>query len=313
MQLIKRTKEQRFISIKLIETEVHVVKLTIEEITKQFGRKKVLDKCSAVLENGIYGLLGPNGAGKTTLISIIVGILQPDFGVIKLNGIETKKHEKKYLDKLGYLPQNPRFYKSFKAREFLLYMCAIKGISKFESERKADELLKMVNLWEERNKKIGAFSGGMKQRLGIAQALLNDPEVIILDEPTAGLDPKERIRFRNIISKLSSNKIILLATHIVSDVEHIAKEVILLKDGSIRQDKPANLLNGIKDKVWNVKVNEIEITDMLKKNNICNAAFDNGIYTLRMVSDVPPDKNAVSIAPNLEDVYIYYFSEVAGQ
>lgn len=297
-------------SINLIEIEVHIVKLTIDEVTKQFGKKKALNSFSAKLENGVYGLLGPNGAGKTTLINIIVGLLQPDSGRVKLNDIETKKLRQKYLDTLGYLPQSPKFYKNFRAREFLLYMCAIKGISKLHSETRTDELLKMVNLWEERNKKIGAFSGGMKQRLGIAQALLNDPDVLILDEPTAGLDPKERIRFRNIISKLSSTKIVLLATHIVSDVEYIAKEVILIKDGNvIKQDKPTNLLRGMKDKVWSVKVEEMEIADTLLKYNISNAVFDNEIYTLRIISDTPPTKESINITPNLEDVYIYYFRE----
>lgn len=288
------------------------MKLTIDGVTKRFGKKKALNGFSAELENGVYGLLGPNGAGKTTLINIIVGILQPDSGVVKLNEIETKKLGLKYLEKLGYLPQAPQFYKNFKAREFLLYMCSIKGVHKIESEARVDELLKMVNLWDERNKKIGAFSGGMKQRLGIAQALLNDPDILILDEPTAGLDPKERIRFRNIISKLSSAKIVLLATHIVSDVEYIAKEVILIKNGNmLKQDKPANLLKDMRDKVWSVRVKEKDLTDFIEKYNISNAVFDDEAYILRIVNDTPPTEEAVNITPNLEDVYIYHFRESA--
>ncbi len=284
--------------------------LTINGVTKLFGEKKALDSFSATLDNGVYGLLGPNGAGKTTLINMVVGILQPDSGVIKFNDINIKKLGQKYIEKIGYLPQSPQFYKSFKAREFLLYMCAIKGMTKVDSETRADDLLKMMNLWDERNKKIGAYSGGMKQRLGIAQALLNDPDIIILDEPTAGLDPKERIRFRNIISKLSSTKIVLLATHIVSDVEYIAKDVILIKNGvMISQNKPTDLLKDLKDKVWIVNALEDKVSCILENYNISNAAFDGEKYILRVVNDTPPTTDAVNINPNLEDVYIYYFRE----
>lgn len=286
------------------------MKLILEGITKQFRKKKALNNFSISLENGIYGLLGPNGAGKTTLINIIVGILQPDLGTIKFNEMDIKNLGISYLDKVGYLPQNPLFYRNFKAIEFLNYMCVIKGISKAKSLARTEELLKMVNLWEERNKKVGAFSGGMKQRLGIAQALLNDPDIIILDEPTAGLDPKERIRFRNIISKISATKIILLATHIVSDIEYIANEVILIKDGNlIKQDKPTNLLKDVKDKVWSVRANETELANAFEKYNISNAVFENEMYSLRVISDDKPTKEAVNINPNLEDVYIYYFRE----
>jgi ABC-2 type transport system ATP-binding protein len=284
--------------------------LTINGVTKLFGEKKALDSFSTTLDNGVYGLLGPNGAGKTTLINTVVGILQPDSGVIKFNDINIKKLGQKYIEKIGYLPQSPQFYKSFKAREFLLYMCAIKGMTKVDSETRTDDLLKMMNLWDERNKKIGAYSGGMKQRLGIAQALLNDPDVIILDEPTAGLDPKERIRFRNIISKLSSTKIVILATHIVSDVEYIAKDVILIKNGvMISQNKPTDLLKDLKDKVWIVNALEDEVSGILENYNISNAAFDGEKYILRVVSDTPPTADAVNINPNLEDVYINYFRE----
>lgn len=287
------------------------MEVNIHNITKKFGQKKALNNFSANLTPGIYGLLGPNGAGKTTLINILVGILNPDVGFVKFNGEDIKKLGVKYLEQIGYMPQSPQFYKNFKGKEFLMYMSAIKGIDKSKSEERADELLKMVNLWEERNKKIGAYSGGMRQRLGIAQALLNDPDILVLDEPTAGLDPKERIRFRNILSKLSSNKVVLLATHIVSDIEYIAKEVILIKNGSvIKQDKPSSLIKSIKDKVWIINVDEEHISKTLEHYNITNAAFDEEFYKLRIISDIPPREDAVNINPNLEDVYMYYFREM---
>lgn len=287
------------------------MEVIINNITKIFGQKKALNNFSADLTPGIYGLLGPNGAGKTTLINILVGILNPDVGIIKVDGKDITKLGPKYLERIGYMPQNPQFYKNFKGKEFLLYMSAIKGLDKSKSEERSDELLKMVNLWDERNKKIGAYSGGMKQRLGIAQALLNDPDILVLDEPTAGLDPKERIRFRNIISKLSSSKIVLLATHIVSDIEYIAKEVILIKNGSvINQDKPSSLIKSIKDKVWTINVDEAHISKTLEHFNITNSAFDEDIYKLRIISDIKPQEDAININPNLEDVYMYYFREM---
>ena len=284
------------------------MRLEIKNVSKQYPATLALDSFSAELTNGLYGLLGPNGAGKTTLISIITTLLQPSAGTVLYDGKPVGGRD--YMKILGYLPQYPRFYPNFTAQEFLMYMAAMKGIAKKAAKPRIAELLEQVNLTEHRDKKIGAFSGGMRQRLGIAQAILNDPEILILDEPTAGLDPKERVRFRNIISRLSSNRIIILATHIVSDLEFAAKEVILLKAGRLLQKaSPLALQESVAGKVWRVQAAESELDQYMAQYVIANAALSGGTYTLRIISDEMPHENAVSEQPRLEDVYLYYFGE----
>ena len=284
------------------------MKLEIQNVCKQYPKTLALDNITAELTNGLYGLLGPNGAGKTTLISIITTLLQPSAGTVLYDGKPVGGRD--YMKILGYLPQYPRFYPNFTAQEFLMYMAAMKGIAKKAAKPRIAELLEQVNLTEHRDKKIGAFSGGMRQRLGIAQAILNDPEILILDEPTAGLDPKERVRFRNIISRLSSNRIIILATHIVSDLEFAAKEVILLKAGRLLQKaSPLALQESVAGKVWRVQAAESELDQYMAQYVIANAAVSGGTYTLRIISDEMPHENAVSEQPRLEDVYLYYFGE----
>jgi len=199
------------------------MELVIKGITKQFKNKTAVDNVSLTLREGVYGLLGANGSGKTTLMRMICGVLKPTSGNIKFNGIDVS--EEKYRDLLGYLPQDFGYYPEFSAYDFLLYMSSLKGINRKRAKDKSKELLELVSLSDVAEKKIKTFSGGMKQRLGIAQALLNDPKVLILDEPTAGLDPNERIRFRNLISRLGRDRIALLSTHIVSDVEYIASTI----------------------------------------------------------------------------------------
>ena len=282
--------------------------LEIKNVSKQYPKTLALDQFSAELTSGLYGLLGPNGAGKTTLISIITTLLSPSSGTVLYNGKPVGGRD--YMKLIGYLPQYPRFYKDFTAQEFLLYMSAMKGLDAKSAPTRVAELLEQVNLSEHKNKKIGAFSGGMRQRLGIAQAILNDPEILILDEPTAGLDPKERVRFRNIISKLSSDRIIILATHIVSDVECVAKEVILLKEGKLlHKASPLSLQSAMTNKVWSLKVNEAEMEQYMERYVIANAAAEEGKYSLRIISDEKPQKEAVPESPRLEDVYLYYFGE----
>lgn len=207
------------------------MELVINRLSKQYKNKIAADRISVTLHRGIYGLLGANGAGKTTLMRIICGILKPDSGTVSFDGIDVSQEE--YRSVLGYLPQDFGYYPEFTGKDFLLYMAALKGLEKPLAKRKADELLTLVSLQNVAKKKIKTYSGGMKQRLGIAQAPLNEPKLLILDEPTAGLDPKERVRFRNLIESLGKESIVLLSTHIVSDIEHIADEILMIKEGRL--------------------------------------------------------------------------------
>lgn len=214
------------------------MELVLDKVSKQYANKIVVDRLNVNLKSGVIGLLGANGAGKTTLMRMICGILRPTGGTIsfKDGDIKLDASEELYRDVLGYLPQDFGYYPNFTGKDFLMYMAALKGIEKESAKRKCDELLKIVNLEQAANKKIKTYSGGMKQRLGIAQAVLNNPKILILDEPTAGLDPKERVRFRNLIAELGKDSIVILSTHIVSDVEHIADRILMMKDGQIIYD-----------------------------------------------------------------------------
>ncbi len=210
------------------------MELVLDRVSKQYSNKIAADRISESLKPGVIGLLGANGAGKTTLMRMICGVLKPNSGTITFDGIDVS--DEMYRDVLGYLPQDFGYYPNFTGKDFLMYMAALKGLSRSEAKRKTEELLVKVNLENDANKKIKTYSGGMKQRLGIAQAVLNDPKILILDEPTAGLDPKERVRFRNMIAEFGKDSIVLLSTHIVSDVEHIADRILMMKDGRIIWD-----------------------------------------------------------------------------
>ena len=284
------------------------MKISFQNVSKQYKGRYALKDFTTKLTEGVYGLLGANGAGKTTLINIFMGILGSDGGTILIDGQDAKTLGKDFLSKIGYMPQYPIFYRDFTVMDFLLYMCALKGIPAGKGKKRALELLDIVNLSEAKNKKIGALSGGMRQRVGIVQAMLGDPEILILDEPTAGLDPSERIRFRNLISKFAQGRTVLLATHIVSDVECIAKEIIILKEGSlITQGTTDALEQNIYGKVWEVTVNAEDAARLGDQYYVSNMKQQGERFFVRIVSDMPPAADAVKVSPNLEDVFLYHF------
>lgn len=257
---------------------------------------------------GVYGLLGPNGAGKSTLMNIITDNLKADAGSVALDGEAIGRLGASYRESLGYMPQQQNLYDDFTGEQFLWYMAALKGLKKQEAGKRIEETLAVVNLKEDRYKKIKSYSGGMKQRILIAQALLNNPKILIMDEPTAGLDPRERIRIRNFISEISKDKIVLLATHVVSDVEYIAKEIIIMQKGQIiKAGTPQQLIEYMKDKVFEVMVTEEEQRQYEASDyRIANIMFTVDKICLRIVSDNRPKLGQVAeVRPNLEDVYLY--------
>ncbi len=286
--------------------------LTLDRITRHFKNKIAVDNVSLTLREGIYGFLGANGAGKTTLLRMICGVLKPSTGEIRCNGIEIGRLDGDYRYLLGYLPQDFGYYPDFTARRYLEYLAACKAVPKDLAREKVQEMLALTGLGGDQHCKIRTFSGGMLRRLGIAQALLNDPEILILDEPTAGLDPRERIRFRNIISSLSKGRIIILSTHIVSDVEFIADKILLMKQGRIIQQGTVSEVTGsITGRVWEylAKPEEaIRLNDIFAVSNLKN---EGETVRLRLVSDTCPCEGAVPADPGLEDVYLYHFEEVS--
>jgi len=286
------------------------LKLVLENISKKYRNKYAVKDLSVKLTPGVYGLLGPNGSGKTTLMRIMVDILKPTEGNVLFNGENIHSMGDRYRDILGYLPQNFGIYKNFSAHKFLMYIAALKGLDKHTSLKKVEELLEIVSLKAESKKKLGVFSGGMKQRIGIAQALLNDPKVLILDEPTTGLDPKERVRFRNMISEISRDRIIIFSTHIVSDIEYIAKEVLLIRNGKlIEKNDVKNILKDMEGKVWSALVDEKVLNELIQYYKVGNIMrTDKGIEA-RIISPQRPVRDAVTTPPRLEDLYLYYFEE----
>ena len=284
------------------------------ELTKKFGSKTAVNHLNVTLTNGVYGLLGANGAGKTTFMRLLCNIQTPTSGKIVLNGKNIVGLDEKYRGLLGYLPQHFGYYPDFTALDFLLYVSALKGLNEKNAKKKSKELLEAVGLSAESKHKIKTFSGGMKQRLGIAQAMLGDPHILILDEPTAGLDPKERVRFRNLISAFAKNRIVILSTHIVSDVEFIAEEIIMMKSGQIVHfGKPQEITAEIDGQVWECAVPSAYAETYAAKFNTSNLRnTDKGETILRIISERPPMENAVRVQPNLEDLYLFYFKHKSG-
>lgn len=288
------------------------MELTIQSLTKQYGSKLAVDRFSASFTEGIYGLLGANGSGKTTLMRMICAILRPTSGEVLLDGVNITALDEGYRELLGYLPQNFGYYPDFTAWDFMLYLSSLKGLPKLTAEERCGELLERVGLFDVRNKKIKTYSGGIRQRLGVAQSLINDPKILILDEPTAGLDPKERAKFRNIISDHSTGKIVLLSTHIVSDVEYIADKIMIMKHGQLsQQDSVDHICNSIKGFVWDCEIAPGEAESYGNRFVVSNLKHNGDKVELRIVSEQRPCENAVNVSPNLEDLYLYHFKEEA--
>ena len=285
-------------------------KLEIVNLTKSYKHKNANENINLTLESGVYGLLGPNGAGKTTLMKQIATLKCPTSGKILYNGEDINSLDDKYREVVGYLPQDFDAYKNFSAKDFLLYIGALKGLRKDEAKIKTDKLLNLVGLYEVRNKAISKFSGGMKRRVGIAQALLNDPKVLILDEPTAGLDPQERARFRNLLSQIGKETIVILSTHIISDIESVAKETIMIKDGKVLlKGTHKEILDDMRGKVYSITVeSEDEVYKIQNKYKVVNIQHGISDIELRVISEIEiTDFKAKSIEPRFEDVYMFYF------
>ena len=284
--------------------------LHFEKVDKSYGKNHALDHFTATLTPGIYALMGPNGSGKSTLINILTDNLKADSGEITYDGENNLKMGVKFREKLGFMPQYPGMYPNFTVEKFLWYMATLKGLKKDEAARQIAEVLEAVELADVPNRKISALSGGMKQRLALAQAVLGDPEILILDEPTAGLDPKQRIAIRNYIAKIALQKIVLIATHVVSDVEYIAKEVIFLKKGQITDLAPAHELAAkIDGKVWEITCKSEDVAKLQQTYRVINIAQTETGVTLRVLSETTPEGNAKTVAPTLEDYYLWVFGE----
>ena len=284
--------------------------LVLENVSKLYGDTVALDRTSLALNCGIYGLLGPNGAGKTTLMRIMTDLLAPSTGRVLLDGQDISALGGEFRKRLGYLPQDFGVYPNFTAEQFLLYIGRLKGLSKFEAKRQTDELLHLVGLEKKQRKKLGSFSGGERQRVGIVQALLGDPDILILDEPTAGLDQEERIRFRGILSGLSQQRLVLLSTHIVSDLEAVANEIILLKNGVVlKRETPFELLRTLEGAVWTVRIPAGEEAVLTGEYLCSNVMHRDGKSVLRLLSDRKPHPDAAPVTPNMEDMYLKYLGK----
>lgn len=284
------------------------MEIKLKKLCKSYGNKQALKNVSLELTPGIYGLLGPNGAGKSTMMNIITGNLKQTSGDILFNNKDIRLVGKSFRQSIGYCPQQQTLYPSFTAEQFLFYMSSLHGINKKRAKERIDWALKIFSLYDVRAKKIKSLSGGMKQRLLLAQAVLHDPDILILDEPTAGLDPRQRIAVRNIIGEIALHKIVLISTHVVQDVEYIAKEIIFLSDGEIICQGTANeLIDRINNQVWEIVTTEEALPEIMTIGTVCGIAKEDNNICVRLLSEKQPNIICNSVRPNLEDVYLYYF------
>lgn len=289
------------------------MEVKFHDITKKFGNFTAVDHMNLTMTNGVYGLLGVNGAGKTTLMRMLCTLLKPTSGIITYNGKDIFEMDGEYRNLLGYLPQDFGFYPEFTVRDYLLYISTLKGIRPAAARKRVKELIVGVGLSKAADRKMKKLSGGMKRRAGVAQAMLNDPKILILDEPTAGLDPNERIRFRNLISELSEERLVLLSTHIVSDIEYIANEIWLMRDGKLmHKGSIERIINAMPEEVWECFVDKSMVPGFMKKYKISNMKSEPQGVELRIISREKPFENARCVEATLEDVFLYYFGEKAG-
>ena len=281
--------------------------LELDNLTKRYKDKTALDHISFSFTPGIYGLLGPNGAGKSTMMNLITDNLLPSDGQVLLDGKGISSLGKEYRKLLGYMPQQQNIYPELTLRRFMYFMASLKGLDQSRAEKEIEQYLARVNLSDVSGKKLKTFSGGMKQRALLAQALIGEPGILILDEPTAGLDPKERIRIRNLISETARDKIVIIATHVVTDVEFIAKEIIMLSSGKIiRNGSPSELTSELDGKVWNVTISDAEINEVNSKYKVSNISRSGNDVVARIVADSYHNRwEKEAVRPNLEDLYLY--------
>jgi ABC-2 type transport system ATP-binding protein len=281
------------------------MELTIERLGKRYGEYWALRQLSLCCEPGMLGLVGPNGAGKTTLMRMIATLLEPSEGTIHWNGQDIRTHGEALRQVLGYLPQEFGIYPEFTGRQFLRYLAAMKGLPKSIAHRRVDEVLEIVQMEQVADRRLPTYSGGMKQRIGIAQALLNDPELLIVDEPTAGLDPAERVRFRNLLASLTSTRVIILSTHIISDVEAVANRLVVLQEGRVLADTtPEALLGNTAGKVWSVTTDQATALQLQARYQVSTMVNQMNGIMLRIVSATRPHEAAIVTDPSLEDAYL---------
>ena len=287
------------------------MELYLDHISKKYKDKTAVDDVTLRITPGVWGLLGANGAGKTTLMRMIAGIMRPTAGQVEYDGLPIGELGAAYRDRFGYLPQEFGFYPEFTVKDYLYYVAALKGLKKREARRKTEELLAQMTLTEVRNKKIVKLSGGMKRRVGIAQALLNEPEILVLDEPTSGLDPGERVRFRNLLSEFAQDRIVLISTHIVSDVEYIAMQNAIMKDGRIiARGTTEELIRQVDGKVWSGRIPESRLLEYERRLRIVNLKNEEGgQISLRYLDEAPQIEGSISVPPRMEDLYLWLFPQ----